>query len=71
MSNSGKDIVYLAENLGNSAMDTLLFQSSADPVCLASIMPKFLIFYTGIHSKPVPAIKPRIPGLHPGARDRG
>jgi hypothetical protein len=60
--NSGQDIVYL--DLSTSAIGASLFQSSADPAGLASIMPKFSLFY----SKTVPvSIKPRIPGLHPGA----
>lgn len=59
-SNSGQDIVYL--DLSTSSIGASLYQSSADPASLASIMPNFLL----LHAKPAPS-QPRIPELHPGA----
>jgi hypothetical protein len=59
---SGQDVVYLDPS--TSAIGTSLSQSSANPAGLASIMPSFLLFY----STPVAlSVKPRMPGLHPGA----
>jgi len=61
-SSSGQNIVYL--DLSTSAIGVSLFQSSADPAGLKSIIPSFLLFCP----TPVPVLtKPRVPGLHPGA----
>lgn len=59
---SGQDIVYL--DFTTSGVGTALYDSSADPTGLASVMPSFVVFYLS----PVPiSTKQRVPGLHPGA----
>ena len=61
-SGSGQDIVYL--DFTTSGVGTALYDSSADPTGLASVMPNFLVFYPS----PVPiSTQQRVPGLHPGA----
>jgi hypothetical protein len=61
-SGSGQDIVYL--DFTTSGVGAALYESSADPTGLASVMPDFFVFY----SSPVPiSTKQRVPGLHLGA----
>jgi hypothetical protein len=61
-SNSGQDIVYIDHS--TSAMGASLYQSSAVPTSLASIMRNALI--ESLVLLPI-SIAPRVAGLHMGA----
>lgn len=59
---SSDDVVYV--DYSTSGVGALLYESSAAPTSLASIMRDALVFYTEV---PLLVTQPRKPGLQPGS----